>query len=600
MDKGNGFSPAQDAILIAGAGAIGCMTAFQAIESGIDPTRITIADPLSAALFADPPQEALAGIEPQHSITARESAGYSLTSSSAGQTTSRSSRMTLKEENDLSDAQLTRDLYLKLQEETGITFMRGNPSILIVSRDDEDAVADLQDKAARIPEHGANAHVFGSADDFLGTYEEYRELLGHAPLNSAMILVEEGYDPEQNPNGVSVTIDPALFLKAMHQYLAQKGVHFEYDTRVSHLRVDEKDTVILDAETKLRRGKAVVDFEKDGHAEEKRFDQVVLAAGPWTQDLAQTQAEEEPTMTVPSGHYPKRVVYVNVVPPEAETLPGVTGATPLPFLKMEDLKVEGWPEGFPAMLPATMGRPDAQGQWVTPGGAKVLGVSGKAKLKDGADALPDHPITREEILDSIAAYEAATGLQAAIRPDEVERTPDEELGKFGSACMVQVPRDKFQTYGRIAVDGASEEQSPFILFGGGSYSTFVLGGQTGRRIASLLNYEPFEEVGQTAGEFYEDRHTPASLQKADSLQTARFLRDFCDVLEPEVFAGELVALLEETSPAQRDDMRAIIEGRDGDVTDAALLEQVKNAAELPVGTQLHHLGRTQTYERSAA
>src|SRR5690606_16487123 len=142
-----------------------------------------------------------------------------------------------------------------------------------------------------------------------------------------VVVHEEGYDAEKNPNGVSAMINPAAYTRALHQLLKKNGVKVEYGTGVDGLTIEED-------------GKAAVSTEKG----EKRFDHVAVAAGGWSKDILAKVDGLEPLIE----ETPKRVRWTDVVDTEESKAVGT-----VPFIQPESLTAEtGKP--YRTLMPAVV------------------------------------------------------------------------------------------------------------------------------------------------------------------------------------------------------------------------------------------------------
>lgn len=399
-------------------------------------------------LFEQLPQTAF--VEPRYAQGNTPDSNHALTSSQAGDDTSRSIRGSLQEKNNLDMVISSRDLYLELQEKTDRPLFRGTPSVTVVNMDEAEEVDELNMTTRRFGEYGMNHSVYDNKDALLAEHPEYATYFAGAEYpDNYKILFEDGYDAHKNPKGVSGIIDPGAVLQTLHGELAKlPNVTGHYNTVVSDLGVtqDHKATLTT-AEGKTQQ-----------------FDDVTIAAGPWLQQF-QERLDNFPKIIA------NRVRYVEI-PLEGETalpptIKGIGMTTMTANLKEDG--THSLKKLCPTKKPITVEREGLEGMDITP----------------------------EERDEAIADFEQEHGVTLSEKQRE---------GVKGSSGFVASSKGKRPVMGAVSWDGSDKATSPIRVHGLDNYTMACLcGGAADITIAqqqgkdepykgSYANHNPYNPV----------------------------------------------------------------------------------------------------------
>lgn len=426
---------------IIGGGLMGATLAYKLTKTHPE-QRIDLFEQLPATAFA----------EQRYDGQEKPDSNYALSSSQAGDNTSRSIRASLQEKNNLDMVISSRDLYLELQENAERPLFRGTPSISVVNMDDPDEVVEFEVAARRLKEYGMNHSIYADKDALLAEHPEYATYFANANYpENCQILFEDGYDPVKNPNGVSGIIDPGAVLQALHAELAQQpNVRLHYDTVVEDVRVADDNKAEL----------------KTGAGRRHRFDDVTIAAGPWLQQFQQ-RLDDFPQVIA------NRVRYVEIpLPQEAALPPTIKGI------------------GMTTMAAGLSQSPD--------GGYTLKKLCPTKKpIQVGRSGLEGLEITPEERDEAIADFEEEHG---------VTLSAEQRAAVKGSSGFVASSKGKRPVMGRVSWDGHDKSNSPVRVHGLDNYTMACLcGGAADITIAQLrgekepykgtyANHDPYNPV----------------------------------------------------------------------------------------------------------
>lgn len=426
---------------IIGGGLMGATLAYKLAKAHPD-EQVQLFEQLPAEAFAEQRYEA--GQKPE--------SNYALSSSQAGDNTSRSIRASLQEKNNLDMVVSSRDMYLELQQTTDRPLFKGAPSISVVNMDDADEMEELDTAKRRLKEYGMNHSVYADKDALLAEHPEYATYFANAEYpENCQILFEDGYDAEKNPNGVSGIIDPGAVLQALHAQLAkQPNVTVNYDTVVEDLNVTEDKK----AEVKTASG------------EHRTFDDVTIAAGPWLQQF-QERLDDFPKVIA------NRVRYVEIpLPAEAAMPPCIKGIG----MTTMTANLSELPKGGYAL--------------------KKL-CPNKKPIEVERSGLEGMEITAEERDESIADFEQEHG---------VTLSDEQRAAVKGSSGFVASSKGKRPVMGAVSWDGGDKGESPIRVHGLDNYTMACLcGGAADVTIAQMhgkdepykgtyANHDPYNPV----------------------------------------------------------------------------------------------------------
>lgn len=367
-----------------------------------------------------------------------EGRGHSINASAVADQTTRSLRfMWERLDHPLEAVTDTRDLFLEVQKQfPDQKFVTGHPSVMLIHPDDSEMLEGMKHQVERVAKTGAKMEVWDGADAGDKLRAKYPALKDYELPEGTIVVHEEGYDPEKNPNGVSAMVNPAAYLRALHQLVKKEGVNIQYDSPVEKLAIDDA-------------GKAAITSGEN----EKHFDHAVVTAGGWSKDILAQVDGLKPLIE----ETPKRVRWTDVLDADAAEAVGT-----VPFIQPESLTAEtGRP--YRTLMPATV-----QGEAK---GVKLL-YSEKKKFKNGADDLAKEPTTPAEIAEDRKNFEEITGLSTS-------------KGGGGQSCMITATPDKMMTAGNVErVDGG---KSPISAISACSYASFVVGGAAIESVAAQID-----------------------------------------------------------------------------------------------------------------
>lgn len=418
-------------VAIIGGGVNGAALALRLAQQG---KEVTVYEKLPEKYFS---AELFETVEPErrHSINA---------SAVADQTTRSLRYMWERLDHPLEAVKDTRDLFLEVQKEfPGQTFVKGHPSVMLIHKDDGEVLEAMKLQVARVNADGGKMEVWEGPDAAEKLRTKYPALKDYELPEGTTIVHEEGYDPDKNPQGVSAMVNPAAYLRALHQLLKKNGVKIEYGTSVDGLAVDAE-------------GKAALTTDKG----EQHFDHAVVAAGGWSKDLLAKVEGTKPLIE----ETPKRVRWTNVI--EADAAEAKNIGT-VPFIQPESLTAATG-KHYRTLMPATV-EGDVKG-------VKLL-YSEKKKFKHGAEDLKSQPITTEELAADRADFQEITGIK-----------PSAQQQGGGASCMITATPDKMMTAGNVELKDGSP--SPISALSACSYASFVVGAAAINSLAAQIDGRP--------------------------------------------------------------------------------------------------------------